>query len=117
MAEQPESRTRCSKKQLQAVEGPPGIHRTTLAYNPDTMLCHFTMKRGAEIPLHHHDAVQNGFVISGRVQFLNESGNDFVAEPGSGYVFGPNEPHGAVVLEDAEVIECFAPMRLEYADN
>lgn len=81
------------------------------------MLCHFVMKEGAEIPLHNHDAVQNGYVISGRVQFRDEGGDAFIAEAGSGYAFGANEKHGALVLEDSEVIECFAPMRPEYADN
>jgi len=96
------------------VENPPGIYRTTMAYNDQTMLCHFQMKAGAQIPLHHHPAVQNGYVIRGRVRFLREDGSSFLAEAGSGYVFGPDEPHGATVLDDAEVIECFAPKRPEY---
>lgn len=97
------------------IENPPGIFRTTIAYNDETMLCHFQMKAGAQIPLHHHPAVQNGYVIRGRVQFIQEDGSGFIAEAGSGYVFGSDEPHGATVLEDAEVIECFAPQRPEYA--
>ncbi len=97
------------------IENPTGIFRTTIAYNDQTMLCHFDMKAGAQIPLHHHPAVQNGYVIRGRLRFLQQDGSSFVAEAGSGYVFGPDEPHGATVLEDAEVIECFAPQRPEYA--
>lgn len=98
----------------QSVEGPPGIVRTTMAYNDETMLCHFRMAAGARIPLHHHAAVQNGYVISGRIRFLAQDGTSFVAQAGSGYVFGSEEPHGAEVLADAEVIECFAPKRPEY---
>jgi quercetin dioxygenase-like cupin family protein len=104
-----------SRSDRPTVENPPGIFRTTIAYNDETMLCHFEMKAGAQIPLHHHPAVQNGYVIRGRVRFVQEDGPGFVAEAGSGYVFGPDEPHGATVLEDAEVIECFAPQRPEYA--
>jgi quercetin dioxygenase-like cupin family protein len=37
-----------------AVENPPGIRRTALAYEKDIMLCHFSMKKGAEISLHNH---------------------------------------------------------------
>jgi quercetin dioxygenase-like cupin family protein len=105
------------KDELKSVENPPGFHRTTMAYNEQTMLVHIKMDRGAELPLHHHEAVQNGYVTAGRVRFRRGDGSTFVAEAGTGYVFGPNEEHGAEVLEDAEVIECFAPMRPEYADN
>jgi quercetin dioxygenase-like cupin family protein len=101
-------------KQKQAQEGPEGIFRTTLAYNEKAMMCHFTMKKGAKIPLHHHPAVQNGYIISGKVRFNRGMGYTFIAEAGDSYVFDPEEPHGAEVLEDAELVECFAPMRPEY---
>ena len=104
--------------ELESVENPDGIQRTTVAYKKDTMLCHFTMKKGASIPLHHHPAAQTGFVISGEVRFkVGDGSESFVADSGCGYAFGSEEPHGADVLEDAEVIEVFAPMRPEYADN
>ena len=111
-------RNRAQRQELKAVEGPDGIHRTTMAYNDQMMMCHFTMTKGAEIPLHHHPAAQNGYVISGKVEFRTGDGSEmFVAEAGSCYVFGSEEPHGAKVLEDAEVLEVFSPMRPEYADN
>jgi quercetin dioxygenase-like cupin family protein len=103
-----------SLQDREAVENPPGVFRTTLAYNDQTMLCHFRMKAGARIPLHHHPAVQNGYAIQGKIQFFGEDGPSFIAEGGCGYVFGANEPHGAEVLSDAEVIECFSPKRPEY---
>ncbi len=114
---QPGQRNLCSKQELESVENPPGIRRTTMAFNDQTMLCHFIMKKGAEIPLHNHEAAQNGYVISGKVRFAKKDEEGFVAEPGTGYAFAPWEHHGAEVLEDAEVIECFAPVRPEYADN
>ncbi len=97
-------------------ENPPGIRRTTLSYNEQTMLCHFLMKKGAKIPLHNHEAVQNGYIVGGRVRFILEDGSDFTAEPGTGYCFDSMQKHGAEVLEDSEVIETFSPMRPEYAD-
>ncbi len=112
------SRNRAQRDQLEAVENPVGILRTTMAYNDQSMLCHFRMKKGAEIPLHHHPAAQNGYVVSGKIEFKTGDGTEtFLAAAGSGYAFGPDEPHGANVLEDAEVIEVFSPMRPEYADN
>ncbi|WP_455382885.1 cupin domain-containing protein [Salinispira pacifica] len=96
------------------VENPPGILRTTLSYNEQSMLCHFRFRTGAQVPLHHHAAVQNGYVISGRVRFRRKDGSTFDAGPGSAYAFGPDEEHGAEAIEDSELIEYFSPMRPEY---
>ena len=99
------------------VEMLPGIFRTTMSYNETSMLCYFHFKKGATIPLHKHEAVQNGFVIKGRVKFLMGEEQSFVVEDGDGYIFASNESHGSEVLEDTELIECFTPMRLEYLDE
>lgn len=105
------------RESSRTVENPPGIFRTTLAWDAATMLCHFRMLEGARVPLHHHPAAQNGYIVSGKVRFLRGDGGSFEAVPGTGYCFGPDETHGAEVLEDSEVIECFAPMRPEYAEG
>jgi quercetin dioxygenase-like cupin family protein len=99
------------------VEGTPGIFRTTMAWNAATMLCHFVMNKGALVALHHHPAAQNGYLISGRVKFRRGDGTTFDAVPGTGYCFAPDEEHGAEVLEQSEVIECFSPMREEYTEG
>ncbi len=98
------------------VEVFPGVFRVTMAYNDASMLCHFTLKAGASIPLHQHEAVQNGFVIEGKIRFLREGGKSFVVEEGDGYIFESNEKHGGEVLEDSKIIECFTPMREDYLD-
>lgn len=104
-------------KKLSGRENPPGIVRTTMSYNEQSMLCHFRMSRGANIPLHSHEAVQHGYVIWGRVRFLQHDGPAFEAVAGTSYVFGRNQEHGAEVLEDSELVECFTPVRPEYVDN
>jgi len=101
-------------KQVETVKG---IFRTTMVYNDQIMLCHFTMKKGAIVPLHNHVAAQNGYVLKGKVKFLRKEGEDFIVETGDGYLFDSEEYHGAEVLEDSEVIECFTPMRPEYLDS
>ena len=110
-----EKRTLANRAESQTVEYPSGILRTTMAFNKDLMLCHFILKPGAEIPQHSHDAVQNGYVIRGKVKFILGDGSSFTAEAGTGYVFDSQQQHGAEVLEETEAIECFAPMRPEYA--
>lgn len=105
------------KEDCPVVENPPGVFRTTLAWNEQTMLCHFRMKKGARIPLHDHPAAQNGYMVSGKVRFLNRDGEVVLAVAGTGYCFAPHETHGAEVLEDSVAIECFSPARPEYAPD
>ncbi len=99
------------------VEAIPGIFRRTLAYNDASMLCHFTLKKGAEIPLHHHVPTQIGYVVSGRARFIGATEADaFEVGPGDSYLMPSNVPHGAIALEDTVFIEVFCPSRPEYQD-
>ncbi len=105
--------TAINTSDIDPVEGPEGILRRSLAYSKDALLCTFTMKKGATIPLHNHIHGQIGYVIKGKLQFLTEKGG-FIAQTGDSYVFNSEEKHGAEVLEDSEVIEVFTPCRDEY---
>ena len=103
--------------ELPTVESPAGIFRTTLAYDEQSMLCHFRLTRGARIPMHSHPAAQNGYMITGKMRMLVGEASSFDALPGTGWCFASGESHGAEVLEDSEVIECFVPMRPEYLED
>ncbi|MCX7031273.1 MAG: cupin domain-containing protein [Spirochaetes bacterium] len=107
-------RTTARKSETESVEGPPGVIRTTMAYNEQSMVCHFSLKKGARILLHAHLAVQNGYLIKGTMRMIGEGRKDFIAGPGDGWCFAAHERHGAVILEDSEAIECFTPPRPEY---
>ncbi|MDO8335603.1 MAG: cupin domain-containing protein [Candidatus Saccharibacteria bacterium] len=99
------------------VEKPQGIIRRTLAYNDEAMLCHFVLKKGAEIPLHDHRATQIGYIIKGKVKLLAENpANETEAGEGDAYVFSAFVKHGTQVLEDSEYVEVFVPVRDEYKD-
>ncbi len=101
----------------EAVESPPQVFRKTLAYNDEVMLCSFSLKKGAKIPLHEHRASQIGYIISGQVEFIAEDEADyFIAKTGDAYVFDPHQKHGLVALEDTFYIEAFSPARKEYKD-
>lgn len=92
-----------------------GILRRTLVYNKDAMLCVFDMKKGATIDLHSHPAAQLGYVISGKAEFWWESkDNKNVVVPGDTYMIPGTVVHGATMLEDTTIIECFTPSRPEY---
>jgi quercetin dioxygenase-like cupin family protein len=100
-----------------SIENPAGISRKTLAYNDEAMLCHFTLKKGAQIPLHSHRATQIGYIISGKARFIAENKEEeFEATTGDAYVFNPQIKHGTIVLEDTVYIEVFTPARDEYKD-
>ncbi|MHA1149254.1 MAG: cupin domain-containing protein [Promethearchaeota archaeon] len=103
-----------NKKDITAVKALEGIFRKTLTYNNDVMLCQFVLEKEAVIPLHNHEANQIGYVISGKLKFITETRGEFIAESGDSYVFDSYEKHGAKVIETAEVIEVFSPMREDY---
>ncbi len=106
-----------SVKSAKEIEKPKKVFRKTLAYNDESMLCHFLLKKGAEIPLHNHKAVQTGYVIKGRAEFLaKEPKNNFIVEKGDSYVFDSFVEHGTVALEETEYIEVFVPSRDEFKD-
>ncbi len=103
--------------EAKGVENPVKVVRKTLAYNDEAMLCHFALKKGAEIPLHDHRATQIGFIVRGKARFLAEEREDeFEARTGQGYVFSRFVKHGTIALEDTEYVEVFVPARDEYKD-
>ena len=103
------------RSERNTVEVFPGITKKVMSYGEDTMMVLFNMKKGSKIPLHAHDASQNGYVISGKVRLFGDGEKTtYVAGPGAGYYLASQEPHGLEVLEDAELVECFSPMRKEF---
>jgi quercetin dioxygenase-like cupin family protein len=106
----------------QAVELRPGIFKTNLSYNNESMLCHFIMKKGAKIELHNHAAVQNGYILHGKLKCVlagsqKQIVSENVLEDGAGYVWDSMEFHSVEALEDSEIIEHFTPFRPEYINE
>jgi quercetin dioxygenase-like cupin family protein len=102
-----------NKKNIEPIELLKGIYRKTMLYNDKLMLCHFTLKKEAKLPLHNHKEHQIGYVIKGKLRFITENG-EFIANKGDCYIFQSNEKHGAIILEDTEVIDVFNPAREDY---
>jgi len=102
------------KAETESFENPPGVLRTTVAYNDQLMMCHFLLKKGALVTIHKHAASQNGYLIRGKLRMIWADGREFIAEPGSGWCFDANEAHGSEAMEESEIVECFAPARPEY---
>ena len=102
-----------SRTKVQAVKTLDGVYRKTLIYNDSLMLCHFTLEKNAIIPLHSHKENQIGYVIRGKIKFQTKD-IEFIAKEGDSYVFDSNEKHGALILENAEIIDVFNPSRDDY---
>ncbi len=94
-------------KDCAAVGQIPGLVRYTMSYCKDIMMCRFEQKKGTEVSLHTHAAVQNGYVLEGKLKFFSEDGSFVTAEKGDSYTFDSMEPHGSVCIEDAVFIETF----------
>ncbi|MHA2048123.1 MAG: cupin domain-containing protein [Promethearchaeota archaeon] len=98
---------------VQPIELVSGVYRKTLLFNNNLMLCHFTLEKNAEIPIHSHKEHQIGYVLSGKLKFMTNNG-EFIAVEGDSYLFDSYERHGAKILEDSEVIDVFNPARDDY---
>lgn len=98
------------------VQRAPGIDRVTLTYDADTMMCWFYLKKDAILEMHTHVQSQNGIVMKGRIKFIKGNGEVLELTAGDAYYFASNDPHGSVVLEDTELLECFTPARDDYKD-
>lgn len=90
-----------------------GIYRKTLVYNSDIMLCYFFLEKDSEVPLHSHEEHQVGYVLKGKLKFFTEK-SELIAKEGDSYIFDSNVKHGAIILEDSEVIDIFSPAREDY---
>ncbi len=102
-----------NRENVHSIEALEGVYRKTLIYNESVMLCYFILEKDAKIPLHSHKEHQIGYVIKGKIKFTTKD-NEFIAKEGDSYVFDSNEKHGALILENAEVIDVFNPPRTDY---
>lgn len=88
----------------------PGIQVKTLVYGERSLLAEFHLAGGADLPRHQHPQEQVGYMISGRMRFtIGETTHD--VGPGDSWCIAGGVEHQAQVLEDAVVVEVFAPRR------
>ncbi len=97
-----------SKKELA-----PGITVHVIAAGSNLMLCWVAMKASTRLPVHSHPHEQSSYIVSGRLRWTVD-GEERDGPAGSGIIFAPNQPHGALVLEDCVVTDSFTPVREDY---
>ena len=91
----------------------PGIQRKTLAVGTHTLMTEFVLEAGAELPAHKHPHEQIGFLVSGRL-ILTIGDESCEMAPGDSWAVPGDVEHSAKVVERAEAIEVFYPVRQDY---
>jgi len=76
-------------------------------------IAQFHLARGGVVPRHSHENEQVTCVLSGRLRFVLDDGEQIV-EAGETLRLSPWVHHEVEVLEDAVVIDIFSPIRADW---
>lgn len=90
-----------------------GVTRKVLSYNNDLMLCKLHFEKGAIGTLHKHPHTQISYILSGKFEF-EVNGVKKIVKAGDSLYKQPDVLHGAVCLEEGELLDIFTPMREEF---
>jgi quercetin dioxygenase-like cupin family protein len=100
---------------IAAQEVAPGISRQYLTASRVTV-AKFRLARGATVPMHAHEQEQVSSVISGALEF-HVGGRDVMVRAGAVLEIPSWVEHGVTVIEDAEVVDVFSPVRQDWLDG
>jgi quercetin dioxygenase-like cupin family protein len=83
------------------------------------MVTHVYMKKGAIVPLHHHENEQLTYILEGALKFWigTEDAEPIVVRTGEVLVLPSNVPHKAEALEDTLDMDIFTPPRQDWLDG
>jgi len=77
------------------------------------MVTQINARKGAFVPLHHHEAEQIILVFKGKIRALTGKDSSEFLGPGGIWVVPANMPHSVEYVEDTEAIEMVSPIRLD----
>ncbi len=77
------------------------------------MFTQISVKGGARIPRHHHEAEQVVFLYKGKMRVTTGDGPPRVLEPGDIWVVPSNVTHGIEYIGDCEALEAVSPLRMD----
>jgi len=101
---------------VQAEQPLPGVTRRYVS-GEQAMVAQFELRAGSVVPWHAHANEQISVLLAGRVRFeFGSSQAPDVMEAGAGdsVVIPGHLPHQVTVLEEARVIDVFAPPRTDW---
>ncbi len=90
-----------------------GIRRKVMAYNDQMMVVKVAFETGGIGELHSHPHTQASFVASGKFE-ITINGKSKLLKGGDVYFVPNGQVHGAVCLENGELIDVFNPFREDF---
>lgn len=77
-------------------------------------MAHFRVKKGGQVPEHHHPNEQITYIVQGavRISFANE---EHTLRTGDMLIIPANVPHKVEALEDTSAVDVFSPPREDWA--
>ena len=89
-----------------------GVRRQTLASGRSMMQMLVSLEAGSCLPEHQHPHEQISHVLSGRVRFTLDGGEETRdLSAGESFYLAANLPHAAEALEASAVLDTFSPPR------
>jgi quercetin dioxygenase-like cupin family protein len=92
----------------------PGVKRVYI-YGSQSQIVKLIIKKGAEVPLHHHVNEQITGIMKGKVRVMSQN-KEFIVSTGEVLILPPNVPHEFIALEDAINIDFFTPARQDWLE-
>ncbi|QCK16417.1 cupin domain-containing protein [Mangrovivirga cuniculi] len=103
-------------KEIEWEEMAPGVKRQILGYDDKILMARVIFEKGGVGSLHKHHHSQATYVVSGKFELQVENEKKILSE-GDGFYIPPNAMHGAVCLEEGELIDVFSPIREDFFTN
>jgi quercetin dioxygenase-like cupin family protein len=82
----------------------------------NVMLARIVLKKGAQVPMHHHFHEQISHVVEGALNFTSD-GKDVAVRAGEILTIPPDVPHQVIALEDSVALDIFNPPRQDWIDH
>lgn len=83
------------------------------------MIGHIYLKKGAIVPLHHHENEQMTYILKGALKFWlgADESEEVVVREGQVLHLPSNLPHKAEALEDTLDVDIFCPPRADWLNK
>ena len=82
----------------------------------NVMLARIVLKKGAQVPMHHHFHEQISHVVEGALNFMID-GKQVAVRAGEILTIPPDVPHQVIALEDSVALDIFNPPRQDWIDG
>lgn len=100
-------------KEVEWIELGGGIKRKVMAYDDQMMVVKVAFEAGGIGAMHSHPHTQASYVASGKFD-ITIDGKTQTLNGGDVYFVPSDLVHGAVCLEDGELIDVFHPLREDF---